>query len=126
MFRLIESICTKPIRFIGDKSINFNLGMIVQLTEIDKNVCCTLSDGSRPFGVVERVDDKNGLVSIWFDSMVFRTDNFEISDNYKSGNALFVSKNGKLSTEKPFTNAIMIGHIISIFENNTIIEVNWI
>ncbi len=124
MFKIIESILEKPIRFLTDKS-RLEPGLIVQLTEIDGNPCCMLSDGSRPFGVVGSINEPFDMVGVYFDSMVFQTTKFEKrGDTYNPGDMLYVSKRGRLTTIKPYESSHLVGHVI--IHSGSYIEVNWI
>jgi hypothetical protein len=125
MFKLIESSIKGFIRFpqYGDDLIK--PGMIVQLIEINKNIYCELSDGTRPFGVVSGVDDS--FIKIFNQKMIFRTDRFEINLEYKSGSLLFVNEFGLLTTKKFYEDSVLVGKVISdLRAESGYIDASWI
>ena len=127
MIQIIESVLQAPVRFLPDKKSNFNPGIIAQIIEIDGTPCCTVSDGTRPFGVVDNnLDQPFGMVPIWFDTMVFKTDVYEKRCSYEHGNPLYVSTRGLLTTKKNCEEAHLVGHVISGPDTHNYIEVNWI
>lgn len=127
MIEVVESVSDKPLRFLPSKTASLNIGDIVELTEEGGNVCIKLSDGTKPFGIVSDLDGPFGLISVWYETMVLRTNNYEPNCRYKSGSSLYVSKNGKLTTEAPYEDAYMLGHVISPPGANQVhLEMNWI
>lgn len=129
MLQIVESLHPTPLRFMADKiSSFFEPGLISQLIEINGTPTCTLSNGTRPFGVIGGQVDKYGLVPIWFDSMILRTDKYELLANYAAGNPLYVSNLSRLTTVKPFEEAQLVGHVISppAGRDRPWIELNWI
>lgn len=127
MIEVVESISPNPIRFLPDSS-KLEPGLIVQLIEIDGTPKCTLSDGTRPFGIVAEINGPYGLVSVWYDSMIIRTDKFEKrGENYSSGSPIYVSKKGKLTSKKPYETSHLIGHVIvGPNEERNYLEISWI
>lgn len=125
--KVVESVCNGPLRFLPSKGSNLNPGDIVELTEDGGNPCCKLSDGQRPFGIVTEVGGPFGLVSIWYETMIVQTDNYELSCRYKVGSNLYVSKDGKLTTVAPYEDAYSLGFVITPpGADNSILEMNWI
>jgi len=131
MIRVIESLSNYPMRFMPDKEWIDKLepGMIVQTIMKNGTPVVIPSDGTRPLGVV---GDSVGreiydLVPVWFDTMIFRTDKFVLTDDFVTGNALYV-KSGLLTNKCPFEDAIIVGHVVSALSENgdKIIEVSWI
>ena len=126
MFQIIESVCSDPIRFLADTKVELTPGLVVQIVEINGTPHCTLSDGTRPFGIVDRMD-KLGLVRVWFDTMIFRTDEFEQDEKYVGGNPLYVSSRGRLTTKKEMESSHLVGHVISGPDSRRhYLELNWI
>lgn len=127
MIKVLESICEAPIRFLPDKTAKLEVGLIGQIIEIDGVPCCTVSDGTRPFGVIAEINCKYGLVSMWFETMILCTDKFEKrGENYLPGTSLYVSKRGKLSTRKINENSQLVGHVISgPSDKHGYLELNW-
>lgn len=128
MIQVIESVSPSPIRFLPDESSKLEPGLIVQIVELDGTPKCTLSDGTRPFGIIGETGGPYGLVSVWFDSMIVRTDKFEKrGESYEPGSSLYVSKRGKLTSRKPFETSQLIGHVIfGPSEERNYLEINWI
>lgn len=128
MIKVVESVRDNPIQLFPDKTIIFfQPGLVSQMVEIDGVPSCTISDGTRPFGLIEKTDKIYGLVSIWFDTMIVRTDMFESTCSYLPGNSLYVSKNGKITTQKIDDNSILVGHVISgPNDKKKYVELNWI
>lgn len=125
--KIVESVCSGPLRFLPAKGPKLNPGDIVELTEENGNPCCKLSDGKRPFAIVTEVDGPFGLVSIWYETMIVQTDNYESSCRYKVGSNLYVSQDGKLTTVAPYEDAYSLGFVITPPEaDNSILEMNWI
>lgn len=127
MIEVIESVSLGPIRFLPDAS-KLEPGLIVQIVEIDGTPKCTLSDGTRPFGIVGEINGPHGLVSVWYDSMILRTDKFEKrGQKYNPGSPIYVSKKGKITSKKPYETSHLIGHVIvGPSEDCKYIEINWI
>lgn len=123
MLKIIESLCP-PIRFLpkGDK---FVPGVIIQLVEVNGTPCCEISNGTRPFGIVGEGTEPYGLISIWYESMRFITDQYEAKVRFESGDSLYVSKRGLLTTKKLYDESILVGHVISGPIDHSI-EVSWI
>ncbi len=115
--RIIETVQDAPIRLLPYEPIE--IGDIVEFYQSK----CVISSGIKPFGIVSETGGPYGLVSIWYDTMVFRTNKFEVS-KYKSGDPIYCSINGKITNIPPFTDAYMLGHVITFNEKE--IEVNWI
>lgn len=127
MIQIIESICAGPIRFLPDKKAKLVPGLVAQIVEIDGVPSCTVSDGTRPFGVIGAIDGPHGLVSIWFDSMILRTSKYERRETYDPGNPLYVSKKGKFTTKKPMENSHLVGHVImGPDDQRNYVELSWV
>ena len=77
--------------------------------------------------MIGEIDGPFGLVSVWFDSMILRTDKFERRESYAPGNSLYVSKRGRLTTKKMMETSQLVGHVISGPDNKqNYLELNWI
>lgn len=121
MMKVIESVCNGPIRFISNGLLK--PGLVVDLA-LDGSPSVVKSGGDRPFGIVEEVNGPYGMVSVWFETMIFRTDVFEKRGSYSLGTPLFVSKNGKLTSKPKTDNSYLVGRVI-LLEDNWM-EVSWI
>jgi hypothetical protein len=129
MLKIVESVCQNPIRFFPDPKVKFKTGLIVQLTEINQNPSVTISDGTRPFGIVGEMQIQTyGLIPIWFETMIFRTDVYEKKEGkYDSGTPLYVSKRGMLTALKSFEDAHIVGYVVAVSQSSkSTLEVNWI
>lgn len=123
MLKIIESVHDKPIKMVWDKVSKLAPGTVCQLLD----GICGKSDGSRPFGIVQKVSRKTGLVFVWFETMIFRSSEYELEDNFDLGDKLFCSKNGKLTNVRPNEESLILGHCTRT--PSTIIkyiEVDWI
>ena len=121
VFDIIETMetCTDPVHIFAASHATFKPGNIGQLVEIDGNLVCVLSDGTRPFGVIGDYKltsyegfDPNDIVRIWPQRMVFRTDEFDTKPEYSIGNAMYVSENGLLTSESPRENAMLVARLM--------------
>lgn len=131
MLQIVESVCQGAIRLLPDPACSgkFKTGLIVQLIDIDGTPRCTLSDGTKPFGIIgESIDTQPyGLIPVWFESMILRTDVFEKRITYEMGDSLYVNKKSMLTTKKPFEDAYPIGHVITgPSHGKNYLEMNWI
>jgi len=124
---IVETVGTGPIRFLTDKSSKIEIGSIVELTEINGNPCCKLSDGTKPFGVVTEIGGPFGMVTMHFDTMVLRTKNFDMEHSYLPGDFVYSSNIGKFTTSKPHENSHIIGHVVlGAGVDRDFVEINWI
>jgi hypothetical protein len=129
MFKFIESICQDPIRFFLAPNVKLKPGHVVQLKEIDGNIVCYLSDGTKPFGVVGEVISSNKALLKWssaesklnFDTMVkvyqqkmiFQTDQYDADKKYVAGSSLYVNSNGIFTSEAPSQDSYFVAKIIT-------------
>lgn len=128
MLKVIESMSKDPVRLKPAQNVKLKVGLVGQIVESDGIPTCTISDGSRPFGIISKIKGPYGMVSILLDTMVLRTDSYEKrAGRYEPGAPLYVSKNGKLTVKKIHDDSIMVGHVISGPDaNQRYIELNWI
>lgn len=136
VLRIIESLADEPIRFPTDPDSYFVPGQVAQ---IDYNkMICGVSDGTQPLGLIDDIRSKSidstepgGLISVWQQRMVFRTDQYEALEGaYITGASLFVNIFGFLTTIEPFEEALSVGRVISVFDakqeyGRDIIECVW-
>lgn len=116
MFKIVESLILDPIRILSPLKSRVKPGSIGQLKEFDGNIVCELSDGTRPFGIVGDViytDSKYKFIQVFPQRMVFKTNEYEWKKNYSGGCSLYVSKNGRFTSEKPFKDALCVAKMIS-------------
>jgi len=128
MLKVIESISKNSVRLQPVDNMKLQVGLIGQIVEVDGIPRCTLSDGSRPFGIISKIKGPYGMVSILLNTMILRTDKYEKrAGKYESGNPLYVSKKGKLTMKKPEDTSIMVGYVISgPCQDQKYIELSWI
>lgn len=128
MLKIIESVSNNQVRLKPASNTKFQVGLIAQILEIDGVTSCTVSDGSRPFGIISKINGPHGMISMLIDTMILRTDKYEKrAGKYESGNPLYVSSNGKLTIKKNNESSILVGHVISGPTNTQkYIELNWI
>ena len=120
VFEVVESTCDSPVRIFAAPKAIFKPGQIGELKEIDGRLVCDVSDGANPFGVIgdlkteifEHFDPAN-LVSVWPQRMVFRTDSYDIEQEYKEGNAIYVNSFGFMTSKKSHENAHIVARLIS-------------
>lgn len=125
MFKIIESVCDKPTRFMCDPTV-FEPGLAVQLIEINGTPTCTLSDGTRPLGLVDHVDEF-GLAHIWYDTMVVQTNKYDQFESYSIGDSLYISRFSVLTNKKPYDSSILVGHVIvPPNSQKDYLELNWL
>ncbi len=124
---IVETVGTGPIRFLTDKLSKIEIGSIIELTEIDGNPCCKLSNGEKPFGIVTEVNGPYGMVTFYFDTMILRSKNFDHQHAYLPGDLVYSNETGKLTTKKPHENAHLIGHVVlGAGADRDFVEINWI
>lgn len=121
MFRFIEGLQEKPVKFLAYPNTKFKSGSIGQIYYIDDTPVIGLSDGGNPFGIVknnlESTDLYKEFVEIYYDRMVFQTDLFDFTCNYKTGTLLYSNEYGVLSAEKPHIDSLAFARIISVRED---------
>jgi hypothetical protein len=107
VFEVVETTLEEPIRIFAAPEAVFKPGLVGQFCELNGNIVCTLSDGSKPIGIVDDTKNKEhwfdpkSLVRIWIQRMVFRTDQFDKEVEYRTGMPLYVNKHGLLTSKKP-------------------------
>ncbi len=107
VFEVVETTLEEPIRIFAAPEAVFKPGVVGQFSELNGNIVCTLSDGSKPIGIVDDSKSKESwfnpksIVRIWTQRMVFRTDQFDKEVEYRIGDPLYVNKNGILTSRKP-------------------------
>ena len=117
MFKLIDSL-SDPIRLpTNDDSII--LGNLVSI-KIDNDVIFILSDYKNAFGVVTEKGIIPGYIGALCSSTLFQTDLIESDIKYNVGDLLYSNNYGILTTRKVMEDAIMVGHIIQVFEEGYI------
>jgi hypothetical protein len=107
MFDVVEAYHDEPIRFFADPDAKFRPGFVCQLKDLGDNIVCTLSDGTRPFGIVSdfKVASNLGfsprdIVRVWTQRMIFRTDEFDDQAVYTEGCPLYISDYGIFTSAK--------------------------
>ena len=134
MFEVIETTIEEPIRIFAAPESVFKPGLIGQFQELDNNIVCCLSDGSKPIGIVDDTKERESwfnpksMVRIWTQRMVFRTDQFDKSCEYKIGIPLYVSKKGMLTAQRPdIEDAQYVARLITPPGNNKpYVEALWL
>lgn len=128
MLKVIESLSNDPVRLKPANGVKLQVGLVGQIVEIDGIPTCTISDGSRPFGIISKINGPYGMVSLLFDTMILRTDKYEKNaGKYEPGTPLYVSKKGKITAKKPTDFSTPVGHVISgPSSSKKYIELNWI
>lgn len=129
MLKIIETVAERPISFIADPAAIFEPGHVAQLINYDYGkyvdiplVICSLSDGSRPLGIIDSTKakasgtlsfDKNEMVLVWVDRAIFQTDQYEDSAKYDIGVGLYVSKRGLFTSVKSFDDSYPVARMIT-------------
>lgn len=128
MLKVIESVSGNQVRLKPANNIKFQVGLVGQILDVDGITSCTISDGSRPFGIISKIKGPYGMVSMLVDTMILRTDKYEKKVGlYESGSPLYVSNKGKLTIKKNNESSILVGHVISgPTDDQKYIELNWI
>lgn len=123
MFMIKEKLEKEPIRLPVDPLVkSFVPGQVAQI-DYDRMVC-GISDGSRPFGLIDDYRDDevdstklDGLITVWTQRIIFKTDIYDkTSWQYEAGEALYVKEGGILTNLPPSEDSILVGRIISVFE----------
>ena len=119
VFDVIEAMCTEPVRIFAAPKATFKPGYVGQLFELDGNLVCDLSNGSKPFGIIADYkitpyDDFNpsDLIRVWPQRMVFRTDEFDKKAEYSVGDAMYVNESGILTTKSSKENVPIVARLI--------------
>lgn len=120
MFKFIESVITKPIRLVAAPQAILWPGLVGQIREINGTVVCDVSDGSRPFGVIDSFKNikyndlrYSIIVKVWPQRMIFRTGHYDYFAKYKPGDALYVNVDGILTTTKIHENSQIVARLIT-------------
>ena len=101
MLKIVEKVVSSPVRFPIKPGIKVKAGMVGRLVEYDGHLVVDISDdGSQVFGVIGNkrfIDgksvsfDREDLVNIWPQRMVFKTDIYDKTAEYENGQALYVN-----------------------------------
>lgn len=65
MFRIVQSGKSLPASFICDPSVEFQPGMIAELTVIGNQVMATVSNGTAPIGVIDEMRTRAFSTAAW-------------------------------------------------------------
>ena len=109
MFEVIEAVPEEPIRIFAAPDNAFRPGLVGQFYNLEGNIVCGLSDGSKPIGIIDDFKiktswfDPTSLIRIWTQRMKFRTDEFDKDQPYRAGMALYVNKLGQFTSKVPDT-----------------------
>lgn len=125
MFEVKEALLDNPIKveFMDD---DLEEGDVVQFLFEKDRVFCVRSDGTRPFGIFSKYNDSL-IAEIWFDNMIFKTDNYDHSTTYKIGSPLYSSMFGAVTSEQPFEDAAPCGYVLIPPKNSEdCLEASWI
>ena len=141
VLRIIETVQDGPVRLPIDMEARFVPGQAAQMNY--EQITCGVSDGTRPLGLIDDLKNKyidstepGGLVNVWIQRMVFRTDQYEVLEGsditslYKTGALLYVNSEGFLSNKGLTKESLAVGRVISVLEINhaherNIIECIW-
>lgn len=141
VLQVLESMPDEPMRLPVDPKAKFVPGQVAQVDH--DNILCGVSDGTRPIGLIDDIKndsidstDPSGLMSIWPQRMVFRTDQYEmiegedVTDFYQTGDLLYVNSYGFLTSIQPHNDAVPVARVISVFDiiqsyERNIIECVW-
>ena len=112
-------------------------GSIGKLVDYEGTQVVDICDGYNAFGIIgtkrslkELSFDREDMVAIWPQRMVFRTDVFDdrSSLEYNGGQSMYVNSNGLLSPECPWENSLYVAKLISRItkEDKIYIECLWL
>ena len=97
MFKIIEKISSGPIRYPVKPGISVLPGMVGKIAEYEGTPVIDIGDANNAFGIIGNKRSLQGLsynredlVAIWQQRMIFRTDVFDKACEYKSGCSLYV------------------------------------
>lgn len=105
MLRLVGIGDAKPVNFLVDTEAVFYPGQMAQLKVVGNKIICGLSDGTRPCGIIDDInDDKNnnstvmsGMVTVWMHNGIFETDQYDVTERYTKGATLYCNKRGRFT-----------------------------
>jgi hypothetical protein len=107
VFEVVETTLDEPIRIFAAPEAVFWPGLIGQFRELNGNIVCGLSDGTKPIGIVDDSKEKEpwfnprSMIRLWTQRMVFRTDQYAKGVEYHTGMPLYVNYSGLLTSQKP-------------------------
>ncbi len=134
MLKIIESLIEDPIRFPTDPEAQFIPGQVGQINY--ESMICEVSNGLRPFGLIDDIktdlvdSTERGLVSVWSQRMVFRTDQYDAEGEYETGVTLYVNYAGFLTSFRNYEDETSVARVISVMgkskeSGKEIIECVW-
>lgn len=120
MFEIVEAIPEEPVRLPAVPGAIFKPGLIAQFTDFNGETVCELSDGKRPIGIVDdfKVESSifnfNSLIRVWVQRMIFRTDEYDKSCQYRIGMPLYVNEMGMITGRLPGTaDSVYVARLIT-------------
>lgn len=132
MFRVVESI-SSPIRFSAKPGIKIVSGNLIKISDYFGVPVADVSDGHSVFGITSSSKSlksfdagRNGMINIWVQRMVFRTDLLDFDYHYSTGDFLYCGSDGVLSKEGVDGWETPLARVISFFEETDQIEGLWL
>ena len=123
MLKIIEKVEPGPIRFPAKPGVNLQAGCIGRVVDYEGVQVVDLSDGYGVFGVIGNKRmmnyisfDREDLVSIWPQRMVFKTSQYDRESiiKYIGGQSLYVNRKGLLTPQKPREDCLCIAKLTKV------------
>jgi hypothetical protein len=119
MFKVVESLLMNPIRFPIKPGAKLLPGNVVSIVDYKNSLVIDLCDGNNPFGLLgNRCFGGNSInfsrkAMVYPQRMIVDINRFDRENDIEIGDSLYCSKQGILSSQKPFDNSFMLAKVIT-------------
>jgi len=119
MFKVVESMCSEPIRFPIKPGVSISPGHVLSIVEYEGCLVFDISDGRQPFGVAgNRVKGADGLdyrliVKGYIHRMILDISKFDRKNRIDIGTSLYCSQEGTLTSKRPYPDSVLLAKVIA-------------
>jgi hypothetical protein len=124
MFKIVESITTKPIKFPVKPGVKLVPGQVISLVDYGDDLVVDKCDGYAPFGLLGNRCIGGNIVNFkkrantFPQRMIADLNVFDRDNEINVGNSLYCNKDGVLSSKKPFENSYALAKVITPADKN--------
>lgn len=112
MLQIIEPTYDEPVRMLAKPGVLFIPGQVVSTMETEEGdtICDLAQNDNRALGLVGATCYVRGkkvsyqitdMLEVWAQRMIFRSDQYAPGTRFSPGSALYVGKDGWLTSDKP-------------------------
>jgi hypothetical protein len=136
MLIIVEAIYDEPIRMLAKPGVQFKPGWAVRTIDAEDGtlMCDLASDSTWAIGIagnecyVEKPSYRlKDMVEVWSQKMIFRCDQYEEDTKFSPGCPLYISENGKFTSEPDYEEAPCVAHVTMVPDvKHEYFEANWL